>query len=258
VTINLEEVRIMAHKKLLFSCVAGLTLAMMFGFAVIAAKSSVSFTYFGQACFMISAPGVTIAMDPYGKIGYPPLHLKADVVTVSHEHADHNNVNAVSGNPVVLRGLTPGGDWARVSRTVKGARFRTVHVFHDANGGKDRGKNAIFVLTVGGLHIVHIGDLGKQLTPAQLKEIGPVDVLLVPVGGYYTIDAAGAAQVVRAIKPRVVIPMHYKTDATRKLPISTEAEFMKRFKTVRRAGHTLELSPDSLPKETTVYHMEPH
>lgn len=236
---------------------AALLLGFSFATFASAAQGAVSFAFHGQACFTIKAPGITIVTDPYAdKLGFPPLHLTGDVVTVTHEHFDHNNVAAVSGSPVILKGLKPDGSVNVFDRKIKGAEIRTVATTHDSNGGKDRGNNAVFVITVGGLRVVHLGDLGEVLTAAQIKSIGRVDVLLVPVGGYFTLEPVEIGVVARALKPRIIIPMHYKTPATAKLPYGSEDEFLKLFSNVEEKGSTVNISASSLPKELTVYHMK--
>lgn len=176
-------------------------------------------TWFGQSCFLLeTAAGTRIVMDPFSKgIGYElPSDLKADAVTVSHEHPDHDNVALVAGKPRVIRGLT--GDrkgWARVDERVKDVAIHSVGVYHDDRRGADRGLNTIFVFDVGGLRIVHLGDLGHALDDEQLAALGSVDVLLVPVGGTSTIDGRLATRIVDKIRPRLlIVPMHYKTAAT--------------------------------------------
>ncbi|MDO9065928.1 MAG: MBL fold metallo-hydrolase, partial [Chloroflexota bacterium] len=156
--------------------------------------------------------GPTVMLDPVNtSIGYKVSPISGiDVVTVSHEHSDHNDISLAPGSPKVLRGLA-GSDWAKVDETIQGVRFRTVNTYHDDTQGSARGKNAVFVIEANNLRIVHLGDLGHLLTAEQVTAIGAVDVLLIPVGSLYTIDAARATQVVDSLKPRLVVPMHYKT-----------------------------------------------
>ena len=144
--------------------------------------------------------------DPYkASIGYPvPKEIRADVVTISHEHGDHNNEEVLVGNPRIIR--TPG------IHEACGFRVQGIPSDHDDQGGQVRGSNMIFVVETEGLRICHCGDLGQMLTDQQMEAIGHVDILMVPIGGVYTIDAKGAREVVRALNPKVVIPMHYRTD----------------------------------------------
>ncbi|MDH5696183.1 MAG: MBL fold metallo-hydrolase, partial [Dehalococcoidia bacterium] len=128
----------------------------------------------------------------------------ADIVTVSHDHFDHGNVAAVGGNPEVVR---------RASRlTAKGIEFKGIAAYHDEAKGRLRGNNTIFCFEVDGIKVCHLGDLGHLLDDKQLAEIGSVDIVLIPVGGYYTIDAKAATEVCNQLKPKVIIPMHYRTE----------------------------------------------
>jgi L-ascorbate metabolism protein UlaG (beta-lactamase superfamily) len=175
-------------------------------------------TWYGQSCFLLESPsGARILMDPVPtNIGYlPPADLRADAVTISHEHADHTNLALVQGKPRVLRGLTADRKgWMRIDERVKDISVRTVGVYHDLKRGAELGLDTVFIFETGGVRIAHLGDLGHPLTDQQLSAIGSVDVVLVPVGGAGTIDAQEATHVVDQIRPRLlVIPMHYKTDA---------------------------------------------
>ena len=218
-------------------------------------KGDASLTWYGQSCFLLQTKaGTKVVMDPIpGAIGYtPPTDLKADVVTVSHEHADHNNVALVAGAgkdgapPKLLRGLTEDKkDWVKNKEKVKDVQIRSVGVYHDGEQGKQRGLNSVFVFETGGLKIAHLGDLGHLLTDDQLKEIGPVDVVLIPVGGFFTIDAAQATKVVEQLKPRtIVVPMHYKTDVLVIKELAPVDAFLQGKAKVRReTGNVLPLAP---------------
>ncbi len=158
----------------------------------------------GHACFYIEAAGHKIVTDPYDvDLGYPLFRTRADIVTISHDHWDHNAVESVLGNPQVVEDT----DIIEVA----GVQIKGIASFHDAHGGRERGPNTIFRISAEGLALVHLGDLGHMLTERQIEEIGRVDVLLVPVGGIYTIDARQAVSVVSELQPKVVIPMHYNT-----------------------------------------------
>jgi len=163
--------------------------------------------YLGHAAFAITSNnGVKIITDPYTPapdLTYGEINESADIVTVSHGHHDHNNVAAVKGNPEVV---------SRVGKSeIKGIEVRGVASYHDDTGGRRAGNNLIFCFEVDGVTVCHLGDLGHRLDDRQLKEMGRVDVLLIPVGGNYTIDAKVATEVCSQLKPRVIIPMHYKT-----------------------------------------------
>jgi L-ascorbate metabolism protein UlaG (beta-lactamase superfamily) len=164
--------------------------------------------YLGHAAFAItSEKGVKIITDPYTtspELTYGEIRTTADIVTVSHDHLDHCNVAAVGGNPQVIR-------QAGVS-TAKGIKFKGIISYHDDEGGRMRGGNIIFCFEVDRVKLCHLGDLGHRLDDKQKAEIGRVDILLIPVGGYYTIDAKTATEVCEQLKPGVIIPMHYRTD----------------------------------------------
>jgi len=169
--------------------------------------------YLGHASFLITASdGARIIADPYesgyrnGMISYGPIKEKADVVFITHEHGDHNYLGDIQGSPQVLRG--PGVHQA------KGIEFKGIATFHDNVQGAERGRNTIFCFTIDGIRVCHMGDLGHWLSQPQITEMGNVDVLMLPVGGASTINATLATEVVRKIEPRIVIPMHYKTEKT--------------------------------------------
>jgi L-ascorbate metabolism protein UlaG (beta-lactamase superfamily) len=206
-------------------------------------------TWLGQSGFVLeTASGTRIVMDPIPKgLGYElPVGLKADAITVSHEHPDHNNVGLVVNKARVLRGLTADKKgWTKIDEKVKDVAIRSVGVYHDDKRGAERGLNTVFVFDVDGLRIAHLGDLGHLLTDEQLSAIGSVDVVLVPVGGVYTIDAYQATRVVDQLHPRlVVIPMHYKTPPLTIKELEPVDEFLERKANVRREPtNTLTLTP---------------
>jgi L-ascorbate metabolism protein UlaG (beta-lactamase superfamily) len=187
-------------------------------------------------------------MDPLGKgLGLElPAGLRADLVTISHEHPDHNNVGLVAGKAHVVRGLTADKKgWARVDEKFRDVAVRTVGVYHDDKHGAERGLDAVFVFEVGGLRIAHLGDLGHALNDEQLAAIGSVDVLLVPVGGTFTIDGRMATRVVDQLRPRLmVVPMHYKTDGVTIKDLDPVGPFLEGKSNVRReTARTITLSP---------------
>jgi L-ascorbate metabolism protein UlaG (beta-lactamase superfamily) len=214
-----------------------------------AAPPAGKLTWYGQSCFLLeTAAGTRILMDPFPKgIGYElPSGFKADIVTISHEHSDHNNVGFVSGKARVIRGLTADKKgWTRVDEKLKDVSIRSVGVYHDDQRGAARGLDTVFIFEVGGVRIAHLGDLGHVLNDDQLAAIGAVDVLLVPVGGAFTIDGLKATRVVEQLRPRImVIPMHYKTDASTIKELEPLALFVDGKSNVRReTAHTIALSP---------------
>jgi len=207
--------------------------------------------YLAHAAFLIvSDAGTRIITDPYGSrddFSYDEISEAADIVTISHDHFDHNNVAAVRGNPQAVRGTAK----------AKGIYFRGILTHHDNSGGQQRGNNIIMCFEVDGVKVCHLGDLGHKLTGDQAKEIGKVDVLLVPVGGYFTIDAGVASQVCDMLSPRFIIPMHYKTEKC-ELPISGLDDFLEGKKSIKRPGGSeAEFGKDSLPPETEIIVLKP-
>ncbi len=205
-------------------------------------------TWFGQSCFLLeSAIGTRIVMDPIPSgLGYPlPEALRADAVTISHEHADHNNVALLANKPKLLRGLTADRKgWLKIDEKIKDIAVRSVGVYHDEKKGAERGLNAMFVFEVGGVRIAHLGDLGHLLSDQQLSALGSVDVVLIPVGGFYTIDARQATRVIDQIRPRlIVIPMHYKTDVLTIKELAPVDAFLEGRPNVRReTGNSIALT----------------
>jgi L-ascorbate metabolism protein UlaG (beta-lactamase superfamily) len=206
--------------------------------------------YLAHAAFLITADtGVKIVTDPYTTtpgLKYGGIQETADIVTVSHEHGDHNNVDAVRGNPKVLRA---GGE-------VKGITIRAIPTAHDATGGSQRGKNTIFCFEVDGINICHCGDLGHALAEEQAKAIGKVDVLMIPVGGFFTIDAKTATKVGERLKPKVIIPMHFKTEKM-DYPISGVDEFIKGKSNVTRGSSEIEFKAGTLPAAMQIIVLKP-
>jgi L-ascorbate metabolism protein UlaG (beta-lactamase superfamily) len=229
-----------------------------------AKDASITLTWYGQSTFVLStSTGLKALLDPASSsTGYNIPKLDGiDLVTVSHEHSDHNDVSLATGSPVVLRGLAA-GDWAKIDQTVKSVRVRTVGVYHDDTQGSKRGKNAIFIFDVDGLRLAHLGDLGHPLSPEQIKDVGPVDVILIPVGGFYTIDAKATVEVVNQLNPKIVVPMHYKTaDLAASLasvlaPVDDFVKAMGDKATVAEVGQTITIEKSKLPANRTIMVMK--
>lgn len=180
--------------------------------------------YYGHSCFKITTkPGgratedIILFFDPFGKeLGIRPPQGQADIIFVSHQHPNHNNISAIKGDPVIVE--TP-GEYA-----VKGINVVGVDSFHDNVEGTEKGRSTIYILEAEELKICHLGDLGCDLTGKQLEEIDGVDILFIPVGGTSTIDGKKAAELVRKIEPAIIIPMHYKTTGS-----AAEIEDEKKF-----------------------------
>jgi L-ascorbate metabolism protein UlaG (beta-lactamase superfamily) len=216
-------------------------------------NGAVGLRWFGQAMFLLTSPGgTTVLVDPFVDIGYtvpPPLNTTA--ATISHEHPDHSNDPLAGASATVLRGLTADG-FAEVDETFGDVRVRTVSTYHDDTQGSQRGNNAVFVYEIAGLRFAHLGDLGHQLDDEQASAIGPVDVLMLPVGGTFTLDGAGATKVTDRLAPKMVFPMHYRTDAIA-LPLATADDFLAG-KTVEQVGSTdIRIAQDTLPADLTAY-----
>lgn len=197
----------------------------------------------GHACFLVECSGKIVVTDPFAdSYGYSPIRGRADIVTVSHDHNDHNAWQNLSGNPLVLNQV---GDFDLGAISIKG-----VASYHDDKKGALRGQNIIYRIKTEGLSLAHLGDLGHILSPAQLEALGKIDILLLPVGGTYTIDAGQAQQVLEQIDPAIVIPMHFKTPPIN-LPIAPVEAFISKFARVVKKPF-LEVNSEDLQGETRV------
>ena len=178
--------------------------------------------YLGHSSFKLTeSTGTSVVCDPYdGSVGFDMSKVRADAVTVSHGHFDHNNVKAVEGNPIVLD--------KECSYDLPGVEIDAIKSFHDRQRGKQRGENLIFKFRMDGIDVCHLGDLGEDCSSELIDLLLPVNVLLIPVGGTYTITAEMAKEYVDRIMPDVVIPMHYKSKDC-KLDISKVDEFLDLF-----------------------------
>ena len=178
--------------------------------------------WLGQSCFKIQDKDATLVTDPYGaSVGFKLPRLSADIVTTSHDHDDHNNVSAVSGvngSPFIISG--PG------EYEIKGIFVYGIPAWHDKSEGKERGANTIYRIEVEGISIVHLGDLGHTLSEETVAKLEGVDILLIPVGGKWTIGAHEAVEVISELEPRIVIPMHYKIPGL-KVDVDPVDKFLK-------------------------------
>ncbi len=207
---------------------------------------TVDITWLGHSCFKIRSSQATIITDPFPpNLGYTLGKQAARIVTVSHQHPSHSYTGGVDGEPRLVIGP---GEYEISSVLIIG-----VATFHDAEGGKVRGKNCVYLMEVDGIKICHLGDLGHVLTAEQVEEIDVVDVLLLPVGGVSTIDATMAAEVIRQLEPKAVVPMHYKTPV-----IDRELEPVERFLKEMGLGQVtaqpkLSVTRSNLPLSTQVF-----
>jgi L-ascorbate metabolism protein UlaG (beta-lactamase superfamily) len=166
----------------------------------------VDITWLGLACFRIRSSQAVIITDPFPPdSGYNLGKQTADIVTVSHQHPSHSYVEGVSGPPRVVKG--PG------EYEISGVLILGLNAYHDAVKGQSRGKNTVYLMEVDGMTICHLGDIGHVLGDEPIEEMGKVDILMLPVGGVTTITATMAAETIRKIEPKIVLPMHYKTPA---------------------------------------------
>jgi len=202
--------------------------------------------WLGHACFLMeSQSGTKIVADPFdGSVGYKIPKVEADAVTVSHDHYDHNYVEAVQGDPTIIKEIG--------LHNVRDISVNGYASFHDEVKGEKRGENIIFAFDIDGIRVCHLGDLGHLLSKAQVGEIGKVDVLMIPVGGTFTLDAEGAVALVDQLSPKLVIPMHFATPAVN-IPIAPVDMFLERIGQGQYLESThIEITPDTLGDELEV------
>ena len=203
-------------------------------------------SWLGHSCFRIRGSHALVITDPYSPdLGYSLGKPNAGIVTVSHNHPGHSYTQGIGGEPKKVTG--PG------EYEIGGVLIIGVATFHDGDGGRERGKNTAYLMEIDEISVCHLGDLGHVLTAEQVEELDNVDVLLLPVGGVSTINAPMAAEVVRQLEPKVVVPMHYKTPA-----LSRELEPVEKF--LKEIGvkevtsqPKLSLTRSSLPDSTQVF-----
>ena len=204
--------------------------------------------WLGQASFKIKGKNTTIIIDPFDPdfTGLKlPKDMQADIAIKTHDHKDHNNLDVVTGDPIKVEG--PG------EYEVKGVSITGVSVLHDNEGGAQRGKNTVYNILIDNLKIVHLGDLGHTLTEEQIESIGNCDILMVPVGGTYTISAKDATEVVSQIEPQIIIPMHYGGVTGLKFPLDGVDLFLKEMgKENPEPLNKLTITKDKLPAEPQV------
>lgn len=204
--------------------------------------------YLGHSCFLLEeSTGTAVVCDPFSdKIGYEMPSVSADAVTVSHHHYDHDAIANVKGNPVILD--------KEQGYELDGVVINAIKSYHDNDLGEKRGENVIFKFRMDGLDVCHLGDLGEDCTPELIEAILPVNVLLIPVGGTYTIDGAMAKEYVDRIMPDVVIPMHYRTKGCN-LDIDKVDPFISEFDDtnveIEEAEGEIELSREDIDGERT-------
>ncbi len=214
-------------------------------------------TWLAHSCFMVeNGAGVRLLTDPYSEgTGYGVKRVMADIVTTSHQHLDHANLSMVEGSE---------GEYTLINTTgsfsVQGFEITGIATKHDSEGGAKRGDNIVYVIECDGLRLCHLGDLGHRLNEEQIKAIGKVDFLMIPVGGVFTIDAKMARHVVADLNPMIVMPMHYKADVC-KFPIEDEQQFLDlmqqdEYAIIRHHGPIREYLPDQMPRRHAVVVMD--
>jgi len=202
-------------------------------------------TWQGHSCFKIQdkigPEGVTLVTDPFNKeTGLKVPNFEADIITVSHDHKDHNNVDALRGKPFVI---SCAGEY-----DFKGVLIEGIDSYHDDKKGEERGGNIMYRIEIDDISVAHLGDLGDILDNAQIEKLIGTDVLLIPVGGTYTIDAKKAVEVISQIEPRIVIPMHYKTKDV-KYDLDSIDKFIKEIGLTPTYEEKLKISKKDLPQE---------
>ncbi len=213
-------------------------------------------TYLGHSCFKIKGKEGTVVFDPLdASVGFAMSNVSADVVTTSHDHPDHNAVTKVKGTarrdkPFIVD--APG------EYEVGGISIFGVPTFHDENQGVERGRNIVFTIFMDQVRVCHLGDLGHELTDKQKTEIGSVDVLLIPVGGIFTINPEQAVKTINELNPSYVIPMHYRTDEHHENfnELKTVQDFLNEYGIVKKPIKSLVVEADKKPEETEVVVLE--
>jgi uncharacterized protein (TIGR03437 family) len=225
--------------------------------AAVVCGQNTRITWIGQACFYVQTEnGPTVVTDPpVAAIGYALPAAAADAVTISHNHTDHNNAAGVRGSHTVVDGRPT---TERAEMTVTGVPFVLIPGFHDATSGSARGRNTIVQWTQGGLRFAHFGDYGQaSLTDAQAADLRNLDVLMIPAGGFFTIDAAQAAAVVEQLRPRVALLMHFRTALGGPAQLAGHPEVLNPFPKIRYKPASVVLARTSLPDSPEVWVMEP-
>lgn len=213
-------------------------------------SKSVKVSWYGHSMFLLDdGQGHRLLTDPFADyVGYSLPQVEADVVLVSHEHADHSNVGMVEGSPIVVRSAT--------SQEVGGVHIEGYSTYHDDREGALRGQNIVFRWNMQDLTFIHLGDLGHNLNVDLVEKLANPDVLFIPVGGNFTIDDAQAEGVVRTLGAHVAVPMHFKNSAC-DFPIQAVEPFLNRFENVSLMGNQPAFfSRDNIPQATQILLMD--
>lgn len=207
--------------------------------------------WYGHASFKVTTDaGLRIIIDPYqsgafeGALSYGKITDEADIVLTSHDHDDHNYTKDITGSYKIIN--------REGVYKEQGVTIEAIPCFHDPSKGQERGKNLIFVMEDGGLRIAHMGDLGHTLEADTMNKMGRIDVVMLPIGGFYTIDSEEAGKIMKDISPKITIPMHYKTEKC-EFPIASVETFTAGKKGVKTANaFEIEIKRNNLPKEPEI------
>lgn len=201
--------------------------------------------WFGHSMWKIWDDNTSIITDPFTDIGYPmPENETADIVLCSHDHFDHNNISIIQGSPEVV---DTEGEF-----DIHNIHIETLQVWHDNSRGSQRGNNLLMKFTISGKSFLHCGDLGHILVDETIEKLGRIDVIFIPIGGFYTIDAKTAQFIVSKIQPTIIFPMHYKTPVL-DFPIAKKEEYLKLIEDYKQIdSNEIELTEDDFRKKQTI------
>ncbi|MCX7795252.1 MAG: MBL fold metallo-hydrolase [bacterium] len=210
-------------------------------------KNDVEITYFGHSTFLIKSSSVSIITDPFNPaVGFPMPDVTADIVTASHTHGDHNNISMVKGNPIIIRD----------NAEAKGIKFVAISSFHDNKSGTLRGNNIIFKWTLNDVSFAHFGDYGEdELTQEQYEKLKGTDIVFIPAGGFYTIDAEKALSIIQKINPKIAIIMHYRIDPYGLKVLASLDDIKKIIPGLEKMSKTMKISKSTLPTKTKIVYM---
>ena len=200
--------------------------------------------YYGHACFSVWDNAKKIVIDPFGDIGYKQEQVQADFCLCTHFHYDHHSTQAVNAKIVVDDNNMISENW-----------LSAIDSYHDEVDGQKRGKNTIYKILCDGMTVCHMGDIGMPISQDLVSKIGAVDILMIPIGGNYTIDAEQAKEYVLAIKPKIVIPMHYKTKRS-DIDIDEKGQFLSYFSNVQKCPREFEISKKDLSNSMLVLDLD--
>jgi len=240
----------------MLSCLAGSINSVLLSISKSDIKCKhMDITYLGHSSFRIHGKSATVITDPFDPTGVGlkfPKHTEADVVTVSHEHKDHNAIDQIEGSPIIVRGA---GEY-----DVKGVGIVGIGAYHDEQKGSEHGKNTLYRIEIDGISIVHTGDLGHMLSAQDIDTLDGVNVLMVCVGGGHSLDASKAIQLINEIEPSIVIPMHYGRKELSQSTFGHLAPLDVFLKEIGKPDVTaiskLVLTKDKLPVDTQVVVLE--